>query len=85
MLSAGAENWSLDMRDDVLLPQQMHWLLQAVSANSKTFTVKATTLPTTQRFSAILHMGGVEAGAASISAMRWDSNRNIYKVVQETL
>ena len=73
------------MRDDIILPQQMHWLLRAVSASSASFTVKAATLPITQRFSAILHMGGVEAGAASVSAMRWDSSRDVFKVVQESL
>ena len=82
---AGSDTWSVDVRDDILLPQQLHWLLQSVAARSPMFTLKATTIPLTQRFCSLLHVGGIAQGAASISAMRWDTARNVYKVVQDGL
>ena len=67
------------------MPQQVHWLVQAVSATSVAFTVKATTVPLTQRFCAVLHAGGVQVGAVAASAVRWDTARDVYKVVSDTL
>jgi hypothetical protein len=73
------------LRDDILLPQQLHWLVQAVSASSAMFTMKATTISPTQRFCSLLHMGGIEADSASISVVRWDTAHDVYKVVQDSL
>ncbi len=84
-LCPGAESWSVDVRDEILLPQQVHWLVQAVSAKSTTFTLKATTIPLTQRFCSLLHSAGIKAGAASISAVRWDTANDVYKIVQDSL
>jgi hypothetical protein len=81
----GADTWSVDVRSDILLPQQVHWLMQSVSAQSDVFTLKAATIPLTQRFCSLLHVCGVAKGSTSVSAMRWDTSRNIYKVVQDSL
>ena len=73
------------MRDAALLPQQLHWLLRAVSAQTAMFTLKAATIPLTQRFCSLLYMGGVDSGATSVSAMRWDTACEVYKIVQDSL
>ena len=83
--AAGAESFSVEIRDDVLMPQQMNWLVQAVLAKAPVFTLKAATIPTTQRFCSLLHKGGIESGAASICAVRWDTARKVYRVVQDNL
>jgi len=67
------------------MPQQVHWLVQAVSASAVTFTLKAATVPLTQRFCALLHVGGVKAGAVAVSAVRWDTVREVYKIVSDNL
>ena len=82
---AGAEHFSVDIRDEVLMPQQVNWLVQAVSANSASFMLNAATVPLTQRFCALLHVGGVEAGTVASSAVRWDTAREVYKVVHDSL
>jgi hypothetical protein len=85
VFAAGAESFSVEIRDDILMPQQMNWLVQAVLAKAPVFTLKAATIPTTQRFCSLLHKGGIESGAASICAVRWDTARKVYRVVQDNL
>jgi hypothetical protein len=85
VVAAGAESCSVEIRDDILMPQQLNWLVQAMLAKAPIFTLKATTIPTTQRFCSLLHKGGIESGAASISAVRWDTARKVYRVVQDNL
>lgn len=85
VVAAGAESCSVEIRDDILMPQQLNWLVQAMLAKAPIFTLKATTIPTTQRFCSLLHKGGIESGAASISAVRWDTGRKVYRVVQDNL
>lgn len=82
---SGEGYWSIDVRDDILLPQQLHWLVEAVSCNSAMFTIKAVTIPLTQRFCALLHLSGVAAEASAISAVRWDQRQEVYKIVTESL